>query len=116
MSSHVWDAKRFNNSTISLAADAFACAREGGLGYEKALRFVGYRVERCRQTDTGRSPLAIKVWLGVATRSGHRYARGRNAENYRVAGERLLAAMAERVGLEPGAPAQVVWDRLEDER
>ena len=47
----------------------------------------------------------------AAERSGHRYARGRNAANYRAAGEALLTALAPRYGFDPGTPAFYTVER-----
>jgi hypothetical protein len=127
MSKHVWLVKRFGPEARQLAAEAFRLAAGGGLGYEHVCRFVGYCVEAVRQKGQPVSmvydgPDGRKVYEGdvealwaAVTRSGHRYAKGRNRENYRAAGERLVEAAAGELGL-PGAPPQAVYDYLTERR
>jgi hypothetical protein len=113
MSQSIWTVQHFGPSTIDQAHHALRKVRAGwpGWGFETTTRFLGYLMERFRQ-GTHRT---TAQWAGGADRSGHRYAQGRNRDNYMRVGRRLLEGMAERFGLRPGAPAEMVWDAMEDQ-
>jgi hypothetical protein len=120
MSKHIWLVERFTERTLKQAQVAFALAVEHGLDFEAACRWVGYALESSRQKALVVSvpgqiypyrPATLCDQWESAVRSKHRYARGRNAANYLLAGRKLLAALAPAYGVS-GAPAEVVWDRL----
>lgn len=109
MSKHVWLIKRFEQRTIDEGIEAIKWCMHKGMDYEASCRFSGYLLESGRQ-KSGRTDL-IETWL-AAMKSIHRYANGKNRENYRIAGERVLELDGGAcVGLE-GAPPQAVWDKM----
>jgi hypothetical protein len=112
-----WTVRRFGPATLDRAAAVLETARSEGLAFEPALTFVGYAMERMRQSYSprGRHPARTLLMEG-ARRSKHRYSRGRNAPHYLRAGRNLLEALAGRWGLSPDTPAEMVWDRMEDMR
>jgi hypothetical protein len=108
MSASIWKVKTFSDSTVKLAAETFlACLRKEA-DYPTAVAFTAYHLEAVRQRGGGRLPVRLVdphsgkvvvsdggtqfegMWA-AAERSGHRYARGKNADNYNAAGCRLIA-------------------------
>jgi hypothetical protein len=113
VSRHVWD-------TLKFTVD---CCVKNGLEFDLATAFVGYVLEKLRQEGHGRLggrqflitySLAAKWILEAANRSKHRYSRGKNATNYRLAGRRVIESLAARYGLENNPPAEVVWDWIRE--
>lgn len=104
--------------------------RRRTLDYTDAVRFAGYYLETirqaglksaCREDDdpaAGRVNYTPyyrnglrEVW-GRVDRTGHRYAAGRNRDNYLLAGTKLLAQAA---GLVDTAPLAMIIDKLIEE-
>jgi hypothetical protein len=128
MSRHVWLSARFAPTTLRLAADAFRKAVAGGLSYDDACRWAGYVIESTRQKaywvpvkapqpsffmERPATPAqCLEVLWSAAVNSGHRYARGRNRENYRLAGGRLVGAAAEKFGFVAGTHPNMIYDYL----
>jgi hypothetical protein len=114
MSKHVWNVQRLSRETTQRGLYAYCLARNGGrdphqtdspkgnasgLNRLDALRFAGYAMETLRQTG-GRQDSEHPYWPGWvrdiwrgATWSHHRYAQGRNAKGYELAGCKMLAAV-----------------------
>lgn len=119
MSTHLWDTKRFSESTVETVLRAVRVALGGGADYEAAARFAGYNAEAIRQRgfrdgyyeQPGGATTPAIMWRNAA-RSGHRYARGRNRDYYLDAARRVLA---QATGMKPDTPLYVVWDKLIDD-
>lgn len=112
MSAHVWTNKRFKPATLTVALECLKMGQREGWDPETCVRFAGYAVEAIRQAGWGK--VGPNSLLRSARRYSHRYALGRNRDNYLEAGRRMLAALA---GLDPDAPYHASWDRLvEQER
>lgn len=120
MSKHIWLIKRLSPTIVRQGLYAYCLARNGGydpldsllpaegeaqllcLSYLPALSFAGYVMESIRQKGgvvdgipSGRTYRARHIWYGA--RSHHRYAKGRNARNYELAGRKMLAAVIRSV-------------------
>lgn len=112
MSTSAWKVKSFSARYQELGKQALWLALTE-LDMDASLRFVGYVLERKRQTSVGWS--YYKWMWASAKRSKHRYARGRNKENYWQAGAVLVSCLADRVGLVKGAPTGMIVDKLSEE-
>jgi hypothetical protein len=110
MSGHIWDVKNYTERTVSNGESALRLARGAGLDFGACCRFVGYALESIRQESNTN---VTAVWKRV-NRSKHRYAAGRNRENYELAGRKLFSYLAGKVDLDSNTPAELVWDRMED--
>jgi hypothetical protein len=106
MSDHVWKVQRMSRDTIQRGMFAYRLARTESdskplrLDYLPALCFAGYVMEtirqqggepQCRMREVGWPAWICRIWNGTV-RSHHRYARGRNRDNYELAGRKMLAA------------------------
>jgi hypothetical protein len=122
VSKHVWDTVKFKPRSLDTGADAVACCVKNGIEFDLALAFIGYTLEKLRQEGYGRTSWiarsdyqeAVKAIYLQVLRSRHRYSKGKNATNYRLAGRRMLEALAGRYGLENNPPAEVVWDWIRE--
>lgn len=108
MAKHVWLCNKFTPRTLRVVADVARAAFTLFPEFDDACRAVGYAMERRQQDSTYRWQFVLE---GV-TLSGRRALRGANAENYRLAGMTLLSAAAPHWGLDAGAPANAVGDRI----
>lgn len=115
-SKRLWEVRDFGISTLDHAFRALKLAATKDLSYRDAVCWIGACVEKLRQCGTkyyGSKDMGPveNHWRG-AIRSNHRYARGKNAVYYRVAGANLLSELAGCFGLDPGTPAPIVWDSV----
>lgn len=99
MARHIWKVEAYGAPTIRMGMTAYRVAREHGAEVADACRFAGYYLERLRQGGRGNighyleswpTPVAAEASWRVVERCGHRYARGKNRENYERAGRNLL--------------------------
>lgn len=112
MASHVWESSTYTPSTLRLAACAFCYALHNEASVELATKFAAYMAERKRQA----SHVSVKWMWYSAAKSGFRFSKGMNSENYRAAGERLLLSFPTRVDLDEGAPLEAAVDKLREDR
>lgn len=100
MSRHVWesDPKRLSKETIKEGVAAYKYALARNAPPEEALTFAGYYLETMRQKpmdwkygspNYGKKVTPAILWA-AAERSGHRYATGKNRDNYEKAGRLIL--------------------------
>ena len=108
MALHIWKVKNYQPSTVREGVEAFFEALSV-LDVGGAIAFAGYAVESMRQSGRG-APRSI---LGGAKKSGHRYASGRNALNYRIGGARMLSA-ALRSRIELGSEGLAILRAFEE--
>jgi hypothetical protein len=141
VSRHTWLTKP-TAAKAAILLDAFVAAMktdpEDGFNGERVVCFAGYFLEMVRQRGAGRrsynwvdpytgrkvsdAGTQLGPVLTAAVRGGHRYAKGKNADNYTTAFYRhalmmvhlLVVKTAPAVGLEPNTPPEMVADRLED--
>jgi hypothetical protein len=104
----VWNIATFKSKTVRAGQRALKHAAQAGAGFDVSCMFCGYVLEMLRQK--GWSGNLQDYWRAAAPT--HRYSKGKNAENYRSVGLRILCSMASEAGLSPDAPAQAVWDKL----
>jgi hypothetical protein len=122
VSKHVWDTVKFKPRSLDTGRSAVDLIVDRGLEFNLAMTFIGYALETLRQEGYGRTSWiarsdyqeAVKAIYLQVLRSRHRYSKGKNATNYRLAGRRMLEALAVRYGLENNPPAEVVWDWIRE--
>jgi hypothetical protein len=119
MAKHTWlTAPTIPTATRML--DAYLYALQRGTPQPLAEAFAGYHTERTRQ-DSRASTLHDR-WESAA-KAEHRYARGKNAGNYRLAWDRcaglmatlLVATLAPGAGFVPDTPPGILADALDDD-
>jgi hypothetical protein len=100
---HAWESLRLAQRTLDRGLGAFAWARRAGATVDLGLAFTGYLVERGRQSNSWPTPR--ELWQG-GKRSGFRFMRGPNAQNYDRLGRRVVGqALRVMVGRQPNLPA-----------
>ena len=135
MSQHVWQVRRITPANAMDALEYFKVGLASGANYEEVKTWVGYHMEWLRQKGRGslvslyakhmasdlKTRLEFKARSGAiyfwayCEKSGHRYRRGINAANYRLAADKALAGLADLVGLVEDAPPHHIFDKLQEE-
>jgi hypothetical protein len=123
VSRHIWLTKRI---TPALERDwhaAYDLALDLTGNTTLSMQFATYAEESVRQKGSGGGlgdePLTHKYILLAAARTGHRYARGRNAQNYLELGKRMMRKpLIEQApalfGLSVATPPDILADRYEE--
>jgi hypothetical protein len=84
----IWLQKTFRYESAQAGYKLWIEGQERGLSMADALRYAGYVTEQSRQ---GGYPDRY-TWTSLS-RSGHRYARGRNSDNYLNAGVKMVVTL-----------------------
>lgn len=129
MSKHLWLVTTFTDDTVKRGAEIAFFAVNKHLDYRRTCQFIGYVLESQRQagwkagtvssyeawTRRATSPLAEWMWKQVE-KSKHRYLRGRNADNYFIGGEKIMAVISTEFGFLERVPPTVMFDFLCERR
>lgn len=99
MSKHVWLINKYTQDTINRGMKVYKRAIKEGVDFPTACGFTGYFLESTRQhtyhvkyvyvNGEYKSTTRDVLWKG-AVKSKHRYLKGKNGENYKLTGRKIL--------------------------
>lgn len=123
MSKHLWLVTSFTPETVEKGVRTLRKYRKSFPSWKAAVTFVGYAIEQGRQTGFSKPSFeggfhvrdAITKSFEGGVNSGHRYAKGRNGENYWLAGRRILCRALRDLGTDSwGEDLKTLYTALYD--